>query len=504
MTFLTGVNTNGALATGASSFWTNLGGTAHKWGAAEAGSTGGNVSYYFDPRSAFTATEKATFAKSFALWSAVANITFSEVAAGAGVVSLQRGAPGSGAYASSSYSYGGGSTVGHINSGLININTAEKGFDLGGNPNTPVGGYGLSTVVHEIGHLLGLGHGGYYNGSVDPSTQQFSQFDHRMWTIMSYIYSGGSNAGAKFESSYPVTGTNWGVTNDGYFRQAPHTWMPLDIMAIQQLYGAAVGGPLAGGQVFGFNTNITGPLRDFFDFSYNRMPVVALYNSGRNNALDLSGYSSASKLDLRDGHYSSFNGMTNNLAISFGSIIETGIGGAGNDNIQGNSYDNVLVGGPGNDLIDGSAGYDVAVYSVASNSVSWTRTPTGYAVSALGLGTDTLISIETLRFTDRDVSLGVTRGDFDGDGRTDVLWRGQGGEVGLWQMNGPQILAGGGVSNPGNYWTVAGTGEFDGDSHADILWRGQEGEVGLWQMNGFQILAGSGVSNPGNYWQVVG
>ena len=94
--------------------------------------------------------------------------------------------------------------------------------------------------------------------------------------------------------------------------------------------------------------------------------------------------------------------------------------------------------------------------------------------------------------------------DFNGDGRADVLWRGLGGEVGLWQMDGSRVVAGGGVSNPGAYWAVAGTGDFDGDGKADILWRGQGGEVGLWQMNGLSIVAGGGVSNPGTYWTVVG
>ncbi|WP_140882509.1 FG-GAP-like repeat-containing protein [Muricoccus nepalensis] len=503
VTFLTGLNPNGSRATGANSYWTTFGETAQKWGADGVGSPGGTLTYYFDLRSAFSATEKATFAKSFALWSAVANVSFTEVASG-GAVRLQRGPYGDGAYADTAYRDGVGWATAHIDRGLISISTSETGFDLGGNPNTPIGGYGLSTVVHEVGHLLGLGHGGAYNGSVNPATQQFSQFDNRAWTVMSYIYSDGSNAGLKFGSTYPGAGIDWGTASDGYAREAPHTWMPLDVMAIQQLYGAAVGGPLSGGQVFGFNTNITGPLRDFFDFGYNRNPVVTVYDSGRNNALDLSGYSSAATLDLRDGHFSSFNGMTNNLAIAFGSVVETGIGGAGNDTIQGNAYNNVLVGGGGNDLIDGSAGYDVAVYAVSSNLVSWTRTPSGYAVTALGLGTDTLINIEALRFTDRDVLLRGARGDFDDDGHTDVLWRGQAGEVGMWQMSGPQIVVGGGVGSPGSYWTVAETGDFNGDGRADILWRGQAGEVGLWQMNGSQILAGGGVGNPGGYWGVAG
>ena len=39
------------------------------------------------------------------------------------------------------------------------------------------GGYPLLAVVHEIGHIIGLGHGGLYNGHVEPVVSQFSPYD---------------------------------------------------------------------------------------------------------------------------------------------------------------------------------------------------------------------------------------------------------------------------------------------------------------------------------------
>ena len=55
----------------------------------------------------------------------------------------------------------------------------------------------MSTVIHEFGHMLGLGHGGPYDGKVDPMTQQFGPYDMRLWTLMSYI---GPDEAARYAS----------------------------------------------------------------------------------------------------------------------------------------------------------------------------------------------------------------------------------------------------------------------------------------------------------------
>ncbi len=40
-------------------------------------------------------------------------------------------------------------------------------------------------------------------------------------------------------------------------------------------------------------------------------------------------------------------------------------------------------------------------------------------------------------------------------------------------------------------WTIAGTGDFDGDGKSDILWRNSRpGEVAIWLMNGTSIASG--------------
>ena len=100
-------------------------------------------------------------------------------------------------------------------------------------------------------------------------------------------------------------------------------------------------------------------------------------------------------------------------------------------------------------------------------------------------------------------------GDFDGDGRVDLLWRKVGtGEDYIFLMNGTAVKAGSGYINTvGAPWTVAGVGDFDGDGKADILWRnGVTGEDYIFFMDGITVNAGSNYTNavPDQSWQVAG
>jgi hypothetical protein len=79
-------------------------------------------------------------------------------------------------------------------------------------------------------------------------------------------------------------------------------------------------------------------------------------------------------------------------------------------------------------------------------------------------------------------------GDFNGDGKSDLLWRRDNGEVSIWMMDGLTKLPGG-YTNPAFAipieWKISGTGDFNGDGMSDILWRRDNGEVSVWLMNGF-------------------
>ena len=81
----------------------------------------------------------------------------------------------------------------------------------------------------------------------------------------------------------------------------------------------------------------------------------------------------------------------------------------------------------------------------------------------------------------------LATGDFNGDGRTDVLWRNDNGTVTDWlgQSNGSLASNPVYASIPTN-WHVVATGDFNGDGIDDILVRSDTGQIGDWlgQSNG--------------------
>lgn len=81
-------------------------------------------------------------------------------------------------------------------------------------------------------------------------------------------------------------------------------------------------------------------------------------------------------------------------------------------------------------------------------------------------------------------------GDFDDDGKTDVLWRNHTtGDNYLWLMNGTNYVHADITSEPDLHWEVAGVADFDGDGRADILWyNAVTGQVRLWLMHGASLL----------------
>ncbi|MCG6206407.1 M10 family metallopeptidase C-terminal domain-containing protein [Rhodopseudomonas sp. HC1] len=375
-----------------------------------------------------------------------------------------------------------GSTDPGSQAGNIHINLA------GGSSTTsvPVGSYSFYTLMHELGHTVGLTHPGLYNAGpgVSPTYANSAQFteDTVQYSVMSY-----------FDEAN--TGANLG----GY----PDTLMLYDIYALQQIYGANTS-TRSGNSIYGFHSNVGG----IYDFSVNTSAALCIWDGGGIDTLDCSGYGASEFISLISGSFSNIGGLTSNVSIAVGAVIENAIGGGGNDTIQlsSDNVNNVVDGGGGSDTVylSYSYGYGYTLSGSASNFVI-----NGSA------GVDTLRNFEYVHFSNGvtvatttlfDSSTATVRNDFNGDGRSDLLL--QNGQVlAEWLISGTSVLAGSGglASALGSGWSVAGTGDFNGDGHADILLRNGT-QLAEWQMNGTTVQSGSNTisSALGAGWNVVG
>jgi ribosomal silencing factor RsfS len=95
------------------------------------------------------------------------------------------------------------------------------------------------------------------------------------------------------------------------------------------------------------------------------------------------------------------------------------------------------------------------------------------------------------------------KGDFDGNGTTDILWRrGDTGEVAVWLMNGSTRSAYS-LGSVTTDWEIVDIANFDGNTTDDILWRHTgTGEVVSWLMNGFTKTVHS-YGNVPLVWEIV-
>lgn len=375
----------------------------------------------------------------FDAWERVADISFREVSYGA---DIDFDDFDSGAYSSSTLSGD------RITSSFINIST-----DWLRSNGTEIDSYSFQTYVHEIGHALGLGHQGLYNGSATYGFDETFSNDSWAMSVMSYFDQDDN-------STTPAT----------FARTAGP--MIVDIVAIQSLYGAAgAGSASAGNSVYGANSNVGGYLEVMFDamasgwnsafFSNNPM-TFSIFDAGGIDLIDLSYTRGASHIDLRPEAFSNIPGGVHNMSIARGTVIENLTTGMGNDTIFGNEANNIIRAGDGLDRISTFGGNDV-IYA--------------------GNGGDTVYS---------------------GDG-DDVL-HGEGGWDQLWSGNGNDLIFGGhgndamgGASGNDTIWGGMGNDSIYAGAGDDRLF-GEDGNDEIWTGFGNDTVdAGDGDDVIGGY-----
>ena len=98
--------------------------------------------------------------------------------------------------------------------------------------------------------------------------------------------------------------------------------------------------------------------------------------------------------------------------------------------------------------------------------------------------------------------------DFNGDGSQDIIFQDAGGFLAAWFMSGDAVGSTGFLT-PNNVgdkgWTVVGTGDFNGDGRSDLLYQHTDGTLAVWYMNG-TTMSSSVFLNPasaGTAWKAV-
>jgi serralysin len=275
------------------------------------------------------------------------------------------------------------------------------------------GTYGWETIIHEIGHTLGLKHPGNYNAGGGGASGPYlpTATDTRRYSTMSYndpadsrvVTASGSQTAKGYSYSYSQTSVN------------PSTYGVYDMAALQFLYGAntsSTTSDISATDSYADFQTVWSPNgvkvdasattnADIFDlragsFSSISVKSKALETAAIKTQLVSSGLSdtnagaaaSAIMKKISPSTANPLYGGLNNLALSYGSQYSEVDGGSGNDSIYASTYSAKIDGGGGSNTV-----------WLAGSASDWTLTGLTSATSKSDPNvTLTLSNIQTIAY----------------------------------------------------------------------------------------------------------
>jgi hypothetical protein len=238
------------------------------------------------------------------------------------------------------------------------------------------------TLLHELGHALGLKHSFAENAAGDPNSALPSDLDNRVNTVMSYT---------DFPQSRAATLTN---NVPAYFDLEPSTYGAFDIAALQYLYGANTAGG-DNGKTYAFSPN--SPIFETavgqnltIDCSQLTLPCTINMTPGTASNLGIT-----QKLPSQDIPLDVYNGE-NALTLAYSASVSDVLGGAGNDTI---------IDGPGDHSVDGGGGLNTFEVNFASNMLSLSLAAEGKIILTTPDSQDTLTNFSAIALQNETLSL---------------------------------------------------------------------------------------------------
>jgi microcystin-dependent protein len=126
-----------------------------------------------------------------------------------------------------------------------------------------------------------------------------------------------------------------------------------------------------------------------------------------------------------------------------------------------------------------------------------------YNLGQVGGAATTTLNVSQIPVHTHSLNQPTSKTDFNGDLKSDILWRNTDGSLALWQMNGSTATPSSVGALPSG-WTTNGTGDFNGDGKADILLNNIDGRVTTWQMNGSTVTTSTTIGTLTEGWSIAG